>query len=421
MRILVVIHGGVGPRVTGPEIRGWEIARALGEHHAVTVAVQDPPSPSRDGHRLVQFTRRALIREARLHDAVVAPILPPYLFPAMLGTSTVMVSDQYDPIQLELAVFSGQPGVARMLGSQRLVRRVQLSFADVIICGGERQRAQALAELGAASRRRSSPPTVVNLPFGIAEPPAGGRAGALRARFPAIGPDDPVVLWWGKIWKWFDAATTIEAFELVVRRRPDARLVISAGKAPKQAFDRSATTDEARVLTRDLGLLDRNVFFLDEWAPYDRRHELLQDADLGVTLHAETSEAPFAARARYMDYLWASIPCVLARGDEVAERFGQAGFARLVEPGDKAETAGAILSLIGDPRALETARAAGRALADEYRWSALVGPLAAAIEDRVSRSGPTRALTRPLVRDVGAYYLRRTVDHVAALSRPAGS
>ena len=420
MRILVVVHGDVGARVTGPEIRGWEMARALGERHEVTLAVQSPPARLRDGHRLIPFTRRLLIREGRRHDAVIAPILPPYLFAALRGTSTVMVSDQYDPIHLELSVSEDQSGVARALASQRMVREVQLDFADVVVCGGERQRALALDELRASSRRRSNPPTVVNVPFGIAEPPPRDSTAALRARFPEIGLEDPVVLWWGNVWRWFDAGTAIKAFELVARRRPDARLVISAGKAPKKAFDRSASTDEARTLARDLGLLDRNVFFLDEWVPYARRHELLQDADLGVTLHADTAEAPVAARARYMDYLWASLPAVLAGGDEVADRFGQSGFARLVAPGSTEETAGAIISLIDDPQALETARTAGCALAEEYRWSTLVRPLASAIEERVLRSQPTRALTRPLVRDVGAYYLRRTVDHAAALSRPIG-
>ena len=421
MRILVAVNGRVGTRVSGPEIRGWEIARALGDRHDVTVAVQDPPSRARDGHRLVPFTRRELLREARRHDAVMAPILPPYLFTALRGTSTVMISDQYNPIDLELSIFNDQPGIRRALGSQRMVRRVQLRFADVIACAGERQRALLLEELEAIPERRGAPPTVVTVPFGVTEPPRPGPAGVLRARFPAIGPRDPIVLWWGKIWKWFDAETAIRAFEVVVRSRPDARLVISAGKAPNKAFDRGATTETARALACKLGLLDRNVFFLDEWIAYDRRHEFLHDADVGITLHAGTAEAPFAARARYMDYLWSSLPVVLARGDEVAESFGRAGFARLVAAGDADQTAGAILCLIQDPHALEAARAAGCGLADEYRWSTLVRPLASAIEDRVLRSQPARALTRPLVRDVGAYYLRRTVDHVAAMSRPTGS
>jgi glycosyltransferase involved in cell wall biosynthesis len=421
MRILVAVNGGVGRRVTGPEIRGWEMARALAVRHEVTVAVNDPPSPTRDGLRLVSLSRGALIREARRHDAVIGPILPPYLFATLWGTSTVTVSDQYDPVHLELSILTDQPGISRVLRAQRMVRRMQLRFADVIVCAGERQGALLREELQAIPERESSSPTIATVPFGVTERPSSAAPGALRARFPAIGIDDPVVLWWGKIWKWFDAATAIRAFELVVRRRPDARLVISAGKAPKEVFDRSATTDEARALASELALLDRNVFFLDEWVPYDRRHDLLRDADAGITLHAETAEAPFAARARYMDYLWTALPPVLARGDEVAERFGQAGFARLVPPGDTEWTADAILGLIEDPEALATARAAGDALADEYRWSTLVRPLAEAIEDRALRFEPPKTLSRSLVRDAGAYYLRRAVDRVAALPRPTGS
>ena len=413
MRILVAVMGGAGSRITGPEIRGWEMARALGERHEVTVAVHRPPSPTRDGHRLIPFTRREFAREARRHDAVVAPALPPYLFTALRGTSTVTVADQYDPIELELSVFSDQPGLGRILRSQRMIREVQLKFADVIACAGARQRALLLDDLDAIPERRAEPPTVVTVPFGVSGPPPSAGNRPLRAHFPAIGRDDPLVLWWGKVWKWFDAGTAIRAFELVVRRRPDARLVIAAGKAPKKAFDRSARTGEAIELARSLGLLDRNVFFLDEWTPYDERHAYLQDADVGLTLHADTPEAPYAARARIMDYLWCSLPCVLARGDEVAERFGAEGFAELVAPGDAGEAAGAMLRLIEDGRARAAAAEAGRRLADAYRWSTLVGPLGDAIEDAAGRR-TVRSLSGPLVRTVGAYYARRTVDHAVA-------
>lgn len=414
MRVLVAVNGGVGGRVTGPEIRGWEVARALAEHHDVTVAVHDPPAAQRDGLPLVPFTRRELTRSARRHDAVLAPILPPYLFTALRGTSAIMISDQYDPVELELSIFTDHAGVARVLQSQRMVRRVQLRFADVIVCAAERQRELLMRELDAIPERRVAPPDIVTMPFGLPEPPPPAPAGALRHRFPEIGPDDPVLLWWGKVWKWFDAETAIRAVGAVAQRRPDVRLVISAGKAPKEAFDRSANTEQARDLARDLGLLGRNVFFLDEWVPYERRHELIQDADLGITMHAETAEAPFAARARYMDYLWASLPAVLARGDEVADRFGREGFARLVDPGDSDGAARAILELISEPGALAAARAAAPALADAYRWPSLVRPLAEVIDRRASLPREPRALSGPLVRDVGSYYLRRTVDHVAA-------
>jgi glycosyltransferase involved in cell wall biosynthesis len=116
-----------------------------------------------------------------------------------------------------------------------------------------------------------------------------------------------------------------------------------------------------------------------------------------------------------MDYLWTALPCVLARGDEIADRFGAAGFAALVAPGDTEGAAAEILRLIEAPHEREAARAAGRALAEEYRWSALVRPLATAIEERVAVRG--RASSDRLVRSVGRYYVRRTVDYAAAFAR----
>ena len=412
MRILVAVHGGAGARVTGPEIRGWALAHALAEHHDVSVIVHDPPTAERDGLRLIGFSRQALVREARRHDAVLAPVLPPYLFAALRGSSTITVSDQYDPVALELSVFkSDQPGIARVIKAQTMIREAQLRFADVIACAGEGQRGLLLEELDSLPNRRGPAPSVVSVPFGLPDPPPPSTTSPVRAHFPQIGPDDPLVLWWGKVWKWFDASTAIRAFALVAARRPDARLVISAGKAPKAKFDRSERTEDARALAGELGLLDRNVFFLDEWTEYDRRHEYLQDADIGLTLHADTPEAPFAARARYMDYLWSALPCVLASGDEIADRFGSAGFARLVAPGATEQAAEAILRLIEEPEERAAARAAGLSLREAYHWSALARPLTRAIEERATAGSP--AASQRMVRAVSSYYVRRTVDHAA--------
>jgi glycosyltransferase involved in cell wall biosynthesis len=415
MRVLVVVQGGAGAKVAGPEIRGWALARALAEHHDVTVAVEKPSASSREGLRLIRNRRSELVGEARRHDAVVAPVLPPYLLLALRASGTVTVSDQYDPVWLELALLADQPGMSRVLRAQLMIRDAQVRFADVIVVAGERQRQLLLDELGGLGH--STGPAVVNVPFGVPAEPERSAARPLRAAFPEIGPDDPLILWWGKVWKWFDASTAIRAFAHVVERRPNARLVITAGKAPKAKFDLFDESEQARELSRSLGLLGQNVFFLDEWTPYDRRHAYLQDADIGLTLHANTAEAPFAARARYMDYIWAGLPCVLARGDEIAASFGAAGFATLVDPADADATAQAILGLIDDPRSRAAARSAGLALAESYRWPNAVRPLAAAIEAVHGRR--TARSSSGLLSTAGRYYGRRTVDHALGFARSA--
>src|SRR5690606_8494827 len=102
--------------------------------------------------------------------------------------------------------------------------------------------------------------------------------------------------------------TAIRAVAQVARDRPDVKLVITAGRAPAGQDERFAATEEARALARELGVLDRHVLFVDDWIPYDTRHEVLADADIGLTLPRDAAEARLAARARYLDYLWAGLP-----------------------------------------------------------------------------------------------------------------
>ena len=65
---------------SGPEIRGWELARALARRMPVTVAVEGAAGAGYEaGLRVVPRRRAGLVREAAAHDAVLAPWVPAYL------------------------------------------------------------------------------------------------------------------------------------------------------------------------------------------------------------------------------------------------------------------------------------------------------------------------------------------------------
>ncbi len=429
MRVLVLVPGGLSGRMSGPEMRAWELARVLAAEHAVTAAVQEVGvEGERDGVRLVSWSRRRLVREALRSDAVLSHCLPPYLLALKARRPLIAITDQYDPIELELATLADGRYARRELRSATAIRRLQLTHADLVLCAGERQRDALRGELAALGRRCE--PVVV--PFGIGpDPPAPPRVapsaslasaardraraaasaasartaapGPLRVRF-GLGARDTIVLWWGSVWRWFDAPTAIRAAALAAERRPGLRLVITAGRPQRAELARFAATEEARTLAAELGLLDRVVSFVDDWIDFDERHAWLADADVGLTLHRDTPEARLAARARYMDYLWAGLPAVLGRGDDVAERFGAAGFATLVDGGDPAAVADALLALT-EPPALAAARAAGRDLAEATRWPAVTAPLLDALRG-LSPAAPRAGL----VRGAGAYYARQAVD-----------
>jgi glycosyltransferase involved in cell wall biosynthesis len=244
----------------------------------------------------------------------------------------------------------------------------------------------------------------------------------LHEHFPQIAEEDTLVLWWGSVWRWLDAETPIRAFARLASQRSDLKLVITAGSPPnKKAGHHFDTTKEMRALADELGVLGRTVLFLDEWIPYERRHDYLREADIGLTLHRHAAEARLAARARYMDYLCAELPCVLGRGDETAEELGAGGFATLLEEPDPDALADALLALADNPDALAVARAAGHELAAERHWSAVGAKLRAALAEGASPAkrhrsrGTTESLA--LLGGAGAYYGRVVVDRLSSSAR----
>jgi len=401
--VLVLAPGQLGERLSGPEIRAVRLAQALSAEHRVTLMAPGSGSGNYGGIPVVPYSRRRLLREARSHDILLTATVPPFALLLKRWLRIVVVSDLYDPVELEVGTL--EAGAARARATARAGRRLQLRYSDLALCAGNRQRELLESELDALAV--SDRPPIHIVPFGIDEQPVPGENAPLRDRFPQIGPDDKIVLWWGSLWRWLDPETAIRAFALIASSHPEVKLVFTSGRPPNRNAERHSVAEAAVELANELGVLDRNVLFFDEWVPFDRRGEYLQEADLGLTLHGDTDEAPLAARARYMDYLWAGLPCVLAAGDETADDFAAAGFASLVASRSPEATAGAVVAML-DPESQARAREASAELASVYSWARAAEPLLAALRgDSRARAipGGSASLWR-----IASYYSGRALD-----------
>lgn len=404
-RVLVLVPGALGERLSGPEIRSVRLASALSAEHEVTLMSPGAEDREHDGMAVVPFSRRRLIREARRHDVLMAAVVPPFALALKRWLGIVAISDQYDPVELELGTLG--KGADRARATARAARRLQLRSADLVLCAGHRQR--ELLEAETETFEAAGRPPLCNVPFGIDGELPLGEGHPLREHFTQIGAEDKVVLWWGSLWRWLDAETAIRAIASLADSRPDVKLVFTAGRPPNGDAERHSVLAEAKALASELGVLDRSVLFLEQWVPFAQRGDYLRDADLGLTLHRDTEEATLAARARYMDYLSAGLPCVLGRGDETAERFEESGFATLVEAGSPEATAAAIIDLL-DGTTLADAAEAGHRLADEFRWQRVAVPLLVALRE-IGPATSSPVGSRQLGRTT-SYYARRLVDRV---------
>jgi glycosyltransferase involved in cell wall biosynthesis len=161
---------------------------------------------------------------------------------------------------------------------------------------------------------------------------------------------------------------------LILEQRADVKLFFMGINRPNRDVIKMEAANRAIILSQELGLYERSVFFND-WVPYDERQNYLLEADVGVSLHLEHVETRFAFRTRLLDYLWAGLPVVSTRGSVMGETLAAHGLACLIAPGDVEGVAQAILNLLNDPTSRADHATQFRKVAADYHWDVVVRPL----------------------------------------------
>ena len=427
-RVLVLSFDPLTDAMPGPAIRAWHLAQELAAEHEVVLA------------GTAGATRTSPVMEVRgvtggpdlddlvgWCDAVFAPTSVVRRHPVVVSSGKPLCIDMYIPTHLEnLEPFgaAGDAGHVAAVEHQVSVINDDLRNGDFFLCASERQRDFWLGSL--ASLGRVNPavygqdPTLRSLidvvPFGIDPAPAPEPSGVLRKAFPQIGPADPVLIWGGGVYNWFDPLSLLRAVDaLRSSPRPDVRLVFLGMRNPNPGIPEMRMAAATRALADELGLTGRHVFFNEGWVPYDERGSYLAEADVAVSTHLAHIETHFSFRTRVLDYLWAGRPMVLTGGDTLSDGIAAAGLGVAVPPGDPEAIAGAVDTLLRDP----PDRRAVLEYGQRYAWSEVAGPLRGfmaaprAARDRGSRPAaepPVHAAieTGPAVR---GGRLRREVAH----------
>jgi glycosyltransferase involved in cell wall biosynthesis len=418
--VLMVSHDLVGPRMAGPGMRYWELARVLARSCAVTLAVPEgsrSPLPedaqaNEGSPELAHYRRGDAERMRRLVESVEVVVAPGDTlaeFPFLLTSDRYLVMDGYDPHTFEsLAWNEGRPLPDRLESHRgRLeVLGMQCAAGDFYICASERQRMLWLGWLEATGRvnpltfdeDRTLRALIDTVPTGIPSAPPRRTHPLVRGVVPGIEPEDPLLVWGGGVWNWLDPLTLIEALARVAQANPKVRLYFPGSRHPYDEFvPDMAMRRDAVQLSKTLNLFGRNVFWGD-WVPYHERQNYLLEADIGCSLHPESVESYFAFRTRILDYIWAGLPMIVTRGDAASEWVEAHGLGMVVDYHDVEGVAEAITRLLSTPR---EAFQEGFERARLHRsWARCAGPLLRFCTN--PRRAPDKALEGEWSRGVGA-------------------
>jgi glycosyltransferase involved in cell wall biosynthesis len=381
--VLIISASPVGEVMTGPAIRSWEFAQALRPHADVEIAAVTEEEGAETERADVLFRQqdprplRPFIERA---DVIISQ--PPWPLVAYWArrSGARLIYDLYGPEPLEMLAhraavpppwwWSGRM-IDKIWDALTLDRVLgALGDAHHIVCASEKQRdlwigamlADGVIDEALYQRDPSLRSAIDVAPFGLpSEPPKPAGSGGIRGRFPEIAADDEIVLWNGGIWTWLDAPTVIRGVGRLIERRPTVRLVfISSNPSGKPA------EEEAHALARELGLMDRIVFFNDTWVPYDERVDWLLEANCAASAHSDNLETRFAFRTRQLDCFWAGLPIVCTEGDELATRVELEGLGRTVPPGNPEAMADALEDVLENGRESYATNLA--AAAEQFTW-----------------------------------------------------
>jgi len=393
-RVLMFSPDIIDARMAGTGLRFWEISHALARRgFAVTLAVPDKTTRISDRVEIAVhgFHHGTCLRLAKAADVVVTQGFALFHVPVLREAPRPMAFDLYAQFVIEnLQTFHLAPAEERLqhYQSSASVLHDQLRRGDFFYAGSERLRDYFLGMLVALGRAtaaaHAADPTLRQLidvvQTGLPAVEPRHTRPVLKGVVPGIGPGDTVLLWNGGIWEWFDPLLPIRAMANVVRTRPDLKLFFISRGHPNprlKAGGLPPVYERAVNLARELGLLDRHVFFNQDWVPYDERANYLLEADIGVSAHLNSVETTLVARTRLLDCFWAELPVLVTGGDTLAEDVvAPAGLGYVVPPGDEPAWTEALLTLAAEPDRRERRRAAFARLKAELTWEEVVEPLA---------------------------------------------
>ncbi len=209
------------------------------------------------------------------------------------------------------------------------------------------------------------------VPFGLPSQPPVAAGPVLRRHFPAIGADDPVVVWGGGVYDWFDPVSLVRAVDRARSVIPGLRLVFLGMNNPNPDIAEMARASELRAVSEELGLTGSTVFFNEAWVPYHAWGSYLLDADIAVSIHLDTVETRFSFRTRVLDYLWARRPMILTGGDALGDLVAARRLGVTVAPGDVDGIVEGLIHLLGQT---PTAADFGPTI-EQFQWPAVAEPL----------------------------------------------
>lgn len=387
-KILLKSADYIGEKIAGTGLRYLEFAKQLSKEHEVVFAVPNKTNLKLDNVKIVTYHYNdwLLFNFARNADVVIAQNFSFGMLKLLKLLNKPIVIDLICPIPIEnLEQHKNKNKFFRYLkyiGDVNFTDR-HLRIGSFFICGNEEQRNFWLGMLCKAGKLNAAnydaDPSLRKLidivPFGISNNPPQKTKKVLKGVFKSIKENDKVILWNGGIWDWLDPLTPVKAMAEITKQRDDIKLVFMGTIRPDAGGKKTAMCEKTIALAKELGILEKNVFFYENWVDYNERQNLLLESDIGLVTHIDSMETQLSFRTRVLDCIWTNLPILITSGGSISNLVENKKLGLAVPEKNVQKTIEAILKLVDDKTFYETCKNNLIEIAPQFYWQKVIKPL----------------------------------------------
>jgi glycosyltransferase involved in cell wall biosynthesis len=395
-KILILGHSTFGAKMSSPGIRARHMAEALARNLPecqITLAVpksQYDNTATPQGYAIVPYTLRKLPGLLLSHKIIISTEFPKTALIALpfrkfvLDFFTTYLIEWMENTREDIHLVNRPARRSAWMGMARNYINLQLMQADMVLCANERQRDYFIGMmLSLGLLPESALDWDPTLKYAIRLAPHGVRSDSVvqskavvKGVYAGVKPDDKLLIWNGGILQWYDPLTLLQAMARICAHRDDVKLVFVGGAYPGLgSMGMGERYMEAMEMARELQLLNRNVFFITMWLPYEEMQNYLREADISVCTYFDNLETHYSLRTRYIDIFWAELPLICTHGDVLAEMVEREGLGLVVPQEDVGAVATAIERLLDDDELRERCRQNLRDRRDSLTWDVTMKPL----------------------------------------------
>lgn len=385
-KVLVLCHDVIGKKMAGPGIRYNAVAEILSKKFDVNLGVHSEANKQADNVVVVDPWSDDYKKHFDAVDYIFAQWLSNPMIEYAKSKGKLLIFDLYAPVPIEyLAGFEfSKDSVAAEKDEEfnNIIAMYNYYFTmgDVFTCSNERQRDFWTGYVTANGLFKPSNFKQTQMLDNFLICPMGTSVGPiakkklLRSSIKAIKDDDFVLVWTGGIWDWFDGQLIVKAMSLI--KDPTIKLVFLGNKHPNSIYTKeTAETTATRKLAATTKLVDKTVFFLDGWIPYEKRTAYFTDADVAIYADRKSLETRFSHRTRVLDHFWMELPTICSSGDYMSDIIAKKDLGIVVEERTPEKFAEAILALRNDHKRFKQIKQNLHESKADFTWERTMQPL----------------------------------------------